>query len=160
MRTRLLLLAASACAVALAQTASAQAQQPVHHTYTEVALGKGIPSKGAVQASFHSYRSEDGTAVVQAREWYKSANDARSDLETLAKKASRVVKQGAMKNEKGRIVGKRVELIFSQGHKANPEMVIAWTDGATVVRLSSTSLPLLLDFENQNYPSNPGTTRK
>jgi len=113
-----------------------------------------------VQASFHSYRSEDGTAVVQVREWYKSASDARSGLETLAKKASRVVKQGTMKNEKGRIVGKRVELIFSQGHKASPEMVIAWTGGATVVRLSSTSLPLLLDFENQYYPSNSETTRK
>jgi len=156
----LLLLAASAYAVALARTASAQAQQPVRHSYTEVGQGKGIPSKGAVQASFHSYRSEDGTAVVQDREWYKSASDARSGLETLAKKASRVVKQGTRKNEEGRIVAKQVELIFSQGHNASPEMVIAWTDGASVVRLSSASLPLLLDFENQNYPSNSETTRK
>jgi hypothetical protein len=45
-----------------------------------------------------------------------------------------------------------VELVFSCGHKASPEMVIAWTDGSTVVRLRSTSLPLLLDFENQYYP--------
>jgi len=146
--------------MALAQTASAQAEEPVHRGYTQVAIGKGIPSKGAVQSSFYSYRSENGTAVLQTREWYKSASDARSDLETLAKKASRVIKQGTMKDEKGRIVDKRVELIFGQGQMASPEIVIAWTDGATVVRLSSTSLPLVLDFENQNYPSNSETTPK
>ena len=117
-------------------------------------MGKAGHSKGATAASVHSYESEDGIAVVQLREWYKSANDARSGLETLKKKASRIVKQGSEKDEEGRIVGKRVELVFSHGHKASPEMVIAWTNGATVVSLSSTSLPLLLDFESQSYPGN------
>jgi hypothetical protein len=37
---------------------------------------------------------------------------------------------------------------------------LAWTDGSTVVDLSFTSLPLLLDFESQYYPGNPETTRK
>jgi hypothetical protein len=148
-----LILVTHACAVVLAQTtAAAQGQQPpVHHSFTEVATGKALPSRGALQASFHSYKSEDGI-VVQLREWYKSASDARSGLDTLTKKASRVIKQGTKKDAKGRIIGKRVELVFSCGHKASPEMVIAWTDGSTVVRLRSTSLPLLLDFENQYYP--------
>ena len=123
-------------------------------------MGKAIPTKGGTAASVHSYESENGTAVVQLREWYKSASDARSGLETLARKASRVIKQGTKKDEKGRIVGKRVELVFGHGHQAGPEMVIAWTDGATVVDLRSTSLPLLLDFERQNYPDNSETTRK
>jgi hypothetical protein len=161
MKTRLLLLVASACAVALAQTpAAGQRQQPVHHNFKLVAMGRAAPPKGATEASVHSYESEDGTAVVQLREWYKSASDARSGLDTLTKKASRVTKQGTKKGEKGRIVGKRVELIFNHGHKASLEMVIAWTDGTTVVDLSPTSLPLLLDFESQYYPGNSETTRK
>jgi uncharacterized protein YfcZ (UPF0381/DUF406 family) len=114
---------------------------------------------GGTKASVHAYESEDGTDVVQLREWYKSASDARNGLDTLTKKASRVIKQGSEKDGKGRIVGKRVELVFSHGHKASAEMVIAWTDAATVVRLRSTSLPLLLDFESQNYPGNLETSR-
>jgi hypothetical protein len=123
-------------------------------------MGRAMPTKGATEASYHSYRSGDGTRVFQLREWYKSASDARSGLDALAKKASRVAKQGTKKDKKGLVVGERVELVFSHGQKTRPEMVIAWTDGATVVKLSSTSLPLLLDFESQNYPGNSETIRK
>jgi hypothetical protein len=131
MKSSLLLLVASACAVALAQTASSgQEQQAIHHNFKFVATGKAIPTKGATAASGQAYESEDGTSVVQLREWYKSASDARRGLDTLTKKASRVIKQGSEKDGKGRIVGKRVELVFNLGNKANPEMVIAWTDGA------------------------------
>jgi hypothetical protein len=155
MKTRLLLLVASACAVALAQTASSgQEQQAVHHNFKFMTTGKAGPTKGATAASVQAYESEDGTWVVQLREWYKSASDARRGLDTLTKKASRVIEQGSEKNGKGRMVGKRVELVFRHGDKTSPEMVIAWTDGATVVRLRSTSLPLLLDFESQYYPGN------
>ncbi len=158
MNTRLLLLVASACAAALAQTASSgERQQAVHHIFKYLSTGRAVPTKGATEASVHSYESEDGTDVVQLREWYKSASDACRGLDTLTKKASRVLKKGLEKDGNGRVVGERVELLFSDGHKASPEMVIAWTNGATVVRLRSTSLPLLLDFESQNYPGNSET---
>ena len=148
-----LILVTHACAVVLAQTAATtQGQQPpVHHSFEEVSTGRAAPTRGALEASVHSYKSEDGT-IVQLREWYKSASDARSALDTLTKRASRVIKQGTNKDAKGGIIGKRVELVFSRGHKASAEMAIAWTNGSTVVRLSSTSLPLLLDFESQYYP--------
>jgi hypothetical protein len=148
-----LILVTHACAVVPAQTAgTTQGQQAtVHHNFEEVSTGRAAPTSGALEASVHSYKSEDGT-VVQLREWYKSATDARAGLDRLIKSASRVIKQGTKKDAKGRLIGKRVELVFSRGHKASPEMIIAWTDGATVVRLSSTSLPLLLDFESQYYP--------
>jgi hypothetical protein len=159
MKTRLLLLVASACAAALAQTASSrQEQQSVHQNFKLVATGRAVPTNGATAASVHTYESENGSSVVQLREWYKSASDARSGLDTLTNRASRVIKLGAEKDGKGRIVGKRVELVFSHGRKASPEMVIAWTDGATVVRLRSTSLSLLLDFESQNYSGASETT--
>jgi hypothetical protein len=109
--------------MALAQTASSgQRQQAVHHNFKFVATGKAMPTTGATEASVHAYESEDGTAVVQLREWYKSASDARGGLDTLTNKASRVIKQGSAKDGKGRVVGKRVELVFSRGHKASPEM--------------------------------------
>ena len=138
---------------------SGQEQQAVHHNFKFMATGKAGPTKGATAASVQVYESEDGTDVVQVREWYESASDARRGLDTLTKKASRVIKQGSEKDGKGHIVGKRLELDFSDSNKASPEMVIAWTDGATVVRLRSTSLPLLLDFESQNYPGNSETTQ-
>lgn len=138
--------------VALAQSAPAQGQQPpVHHNFKEVSTGRAAPTQGALEASVHSYESEDGT-VVQLREWYKSTSDARTALDALTKKASRIIKQGTKQDTKGRIIGKRAELVFNRGHQISPEIVIAWTDGATVVRLTSTFLPLLLDFESQYYP--------
>ena len=108
--------------------------------------------RGALRASVHTFEAEDGTAVYQSDDWYKSASDARSGLEKLTNKASRVIKQGTKKDAKGRDVGKRVELLFSHSRKASPETIIAWTEGSRVVRLRSTSLPLLLDFEHQYYP--------
>ena len=160
MNSRLLLFIALSCAVAFARSASSgQSQQEVHHKFKLAATGRAIPTGRATGASFHTYESEDGTAVAQLREWYKSAGDARTGLDTLTEKASRVIKQGSEKDGKGLIVGKRVVLVISQGHKVSPKMVIAWTDEATVVRLNSTSLQLLLDFESQYYPGNSETTR-
>jgi len=146
-----LALPTSASTISLGQTANvAQGEQPqVHRNFQEVSTGRAVPSKGAREASVHSYKSEGGT-VVQLREWYKSDSDASSALDIFAKKATRVIKQGTKKGAEGRVIGKRVELVFSLGGKG--KQVIAWTDGATIVRLSSTSLPLLLDFESQYYP--------
>jgi hypothetical protein len=125
-------------------------QQPAHRDFKEVSTGKAIPTAGALEASVHSYESADG-AVIQLREWYRSDSKARDALETLTKKAARIIKQDWKKDIKGHTVGKRVELVFKHGQSSS-ETVIAWTDGVTVVRLQSTSLPLLLDFESQYYP--------
>jgi len=110
-----------------------------------------MPMGGALSASVHIFKADDGTPVYQSDDWYKSASEASSALDALTKKSSRVIKQGTKKDPKGRIIGKRLELVFNRGRGASPEMIIAWRDGATAVRLRSTSLPLLLDFESQFY---------
>ncbi|HEV2387043.1 MAG TPA: hypothetical protein VGS20_07265 [Candidatus Acidoferrales bacterium] len=114
-------------------------------------MAKTVPMKGALSANSHRYEAEDGTAIYDSGDEYKSASAASRGLDNLIKSATRVVKQGTKKDGKGRITGRRVELSFSHGRGAKPEIVIAWTDGPWVERLSSTSLPLLLDFESQ-YP--------
>lgn len=140
------------CLDAHAQEASTSQDQPVHHKFTPGYTAKDGTTNGALRASVHTFKTEDGTPLYQSDEWYKSADDARNALDALTKRSSRVIAQGAKKDAKGGIIGKRVELLFSRGHKASPETVIAWTDGATVVRLRSTSVALLLDFESQFYP--------
>jgi len=107
---------------------------------------------GALSASVHTFKAEDGTSVYQSDDWYKSADEADSALDKLTKRASHVVEQGTKKDAMGHVIGNRVELVFSHVKGASPEMVIAWRDGASIVRLRSTSLPLLLDFESQYYP--------
>ena len=86
------------------------------------------------------------------QEWYKSAAQAHKSLEELTKHASRVIKRGTKKDAKGNVVGQRVEMAFDSADKASTKVVIAWTDGATVVRLKSQSLEVLRDFESQFYP--------
>lgn len=137
---------------ACAQDTSVPQGQTAHHTFTPFSTAKTMPMRGALRASAHTFKTEDGILVLQHDDWYKSASAADSGLNTLIKNASRVIRQGTKTDAKGTAVGKRVELVLDRGRGASPEMVIAWTDGATVVRLSSTSLPLLLDFENQFYP--------
>lgn len=107
---------------------------------------------GALRASVHTFKAEDGTLVFQSDDWYKSASEAHTGLDKLVKNASQVKVKGTKTDAQGRVIGKRVELIFAHSHRAKQEVVIAWTDGAIVVRLRSTSLPLLLDFEKQFYP--------
>jgi hypothetical protein len=140
------------CSDACAQDASASQGQPTHHMFTSGYTGKAGTADGALRASVHTFKAEDGTPVSQSDEWYKSPSEAGSALDKLTKRASHVIKQGTKKDAKGRVIGKRVELVFSRGRKTSPEKTIAWSDGARIVLLSSTSLPLLLDFESQFYP--------
>lgn len=122
------------------------------HKFVELSTGRALPPKGALEASVHNWKSEDGSRVQVLREWYKSSGDARNSLQTLTKTAARVLKQGEKKNAKGDVVGPRVELVFSRANNGRTQVVIAWTDESSLIRLSSTSLPLLLDFERQAYP--------
>ncbi|MGA8011209.1 MAG: hypothetical protein WB949_02150, partial [Candidatus Acidiferrales bacterium] len=93
-----------------------------------------------------------GSAIQVLRDWYKSSGDARDSLQALTKTAARVLKQDEKKDTKGHVVGPRVELVFSGANSGRKQVVIAWTDGSSLIRMSSTSLPLLLDFESQAYP--------
>jgi len=137
---------------AQAQDLAPSQRQPEHHKFTAYSAGRGMPTKGALEAAFDTWRSEDGTLVVRTQEWYKTASDARNALDKLISSASRVIKQDTKKDPKGNLIGERVELLFTGKDKASTRMVIAWTDGAKVIRLGSESLPLLLDFESQAYP--------
>jgi hypothetical protein len=151
-----LLWLAAVCACTGAQDSPAPPGQPAHHLFTPFSTAKAIPIRGALRASAHTFKAEDETLVCQSDDWFKSPNDARIGLDTLTKKASRVIKQNTKTDAKGAVLGKRVELLLSRGPEASPEMVIAWTDGADLVRLTSTSMPLLLDFERQYYPGAEG----
>lgn len=135
-----------------AQGTSSSKSQSTRRVFTPLSMARVMPMKGGSSASVHTFKAEDGTLVFQSDDWYKSAGEAREGLEKLTKHASRVVERSTKRDAKGRIIGKRVELVYSHSHKASPEMVIAWVDGDDLVRLRSTSLPLLLDFESQFYP--------
>jgi hypothetical protein len=136
-----------------AQDTSVPQGQPAHHIFTPFSMAKTMPMRGALRASVHTFKTEDGILVLQSDDGYKSASAADSGLNTLMKNASRVIRQSTKTDAKGTVVGKRVELVLNRGPGASPEMVIAWTDGADLVRLTSTSMPLLLDFERQYYPA-------
>lgn len=144
------------CSHVCAQDISTPQEQPTHHAFIPFSTAKALPMRGAVRASAHAFETEDGILVVQSDDWYKTADNADAGLDGLVKNASRVINRGTKIDAKGSVVGRRVELALNRDHGAKEEMVIAWTDGADLVRLRSTSLPLLLDFENQYYPGSPG----
>jgi hypothetical protein len=124
---------------------------PSHHNFVEVSTGRAFPPKGALEASIHNWKSEDGSRVQVFREWYKSSGDARNSLQVLTKTAARVLKQDEKKDAKGDVVGPRVELLFS-GATDGPQVIVAFTDGSSLIRMSSSSLAMLRDFERQAYP--------
>lgn len=104
---------------------------------------------GARAAWGHLFKAEDDTRLWQSGDEFKSAGAARDALDKLIGKASQVDKRGVKKDEKGHIVGKRVELVLRHGRKAAPDFVIAWTERSWLYRIRSTSLALVLDFEDQ-----------
>jgi len=129
-----------------------QEPQLQSHRFHAEALGR-TGKKGALYVSFDRYRSEDGVIVERLIDSYKSSQEAATAFEALRKSASRVLRQ-ANKESPGRgRVGPRAVLELRPSGKGPIQKVIAWTDGATVVRLQSTSLPHLEDFEKQIYPS-------
>jgi hypothetical protein len=87
---------------------------------------RAMPIDGASAAWVHSFKAEDGTPVFQSGDRFKTSSGAREALDKLIGKASQVIKQDLKKDEKGHIVGKRVELVFRKGRKAAPNFVIAW----------------------------------
>ena len=129
-----------------------QNPQPQLHQFRAEALGR-TGKKGALYVSFGRYRSEDGVLVERFVESYKSPSEAAAAFEELKKGASRVLAQGWKERPRRGRPGPRVVLEFGRSGKADSQKVIAWTDGATIVRLRSTSLPHLEDFEKQIYPA-------
>jgi len=140
------------CGPAHAQGAAASQGQPIRHKFTAGLTGRALPSGGALSAGYAEATAEDGTVVYSYEETYKSANGARDALDRLISRASRVIKQDTKKDPKRGAIGERVELLFSAKDKTSTQIVIAWTDGARLIRIRSKSLPLLLDFESQAYP--------
>jgi len=125
--------------------------QLAHHKFFQVAMGRALPANGAREASVQSFQSEDGTLVTQLRQWYLSADEAQVGLDKLTERSSRVIQRGAKPDSRRGGIGRRVVLVFERGHKKGAEFIIAWTDGATTVRLGSASLSVALDFESQFY---------
>ncbi len=147
-----LLLGLSCASAYPRQGVAAPQVPPSHHKFVEVSTGQMLPPQGALEGSVHNFESEDGSAIQIIRVWYKSSGDARDSLQALTKTAARVLKQDEKKDTKVHVVGPRVELLFSGANGGRKQVVIAWTDGSSLIRMSSTSLPLLLDCESQEYP--------
>ena len=107
-----------------------------------------MPIDGASAAWVHAFKAEDGTAVYQSGDRFRDTSGARKALDKLIGNAAKVIKQDLKKDEKGHIVGKRVELGL-HGREAAPDFVIAWREGAWLYKIRSTSLALALDFGAQ-----------
>jgi len=132
-----------------AQSVPGSESQPTHHSFTMTRTGRGMPTKGARAFWIHNFKAEDGTGVQQFGEEFNSTSGAREALDKLIGKASQVITQGLKKDEKGLVVGKRVEVVFRKGREAAPDFVIAWREGVWLYKIRSTSLELALDFEAQ-----------
>jgi len=132
-----------------AQSAPGSEGQPTRHSFTMMYTARAMPTDGALAAWVHSFKAEDGTDVHQSGEEFKSTSGAREALDKLIGKASQVIKQDLKKDEKGHIVGKRVEVVVRHGRGAAPDFVIAWREGVWLYEITSTSLALALDFEAQ-----------
>jgi hypothetical protein len=127
-----------------------QAAEIKHFVFSDDGSGR-TAGHGALEISFHRYRSADGITVERDLESYRSEQEARSRLQTLIAGASKVIERGYKKAWDGRQVGERVRLVTQSS--TGTLNIIAWTDRSKVCVLRSESLRHVLDFEGQDYPS-------
>jgi len=141
-------------AVGVNSRPSAQESASGHFKFQWVGSGKTM-KKGGVEVSFGRFRSEGGVLVERFVEDYRTQEAALNELEKLRRQAAKVNGDSYKKDFQGKQVGRRVDLLFPRSARKPEHTVVAWADGSRVFLLRSESRPVLLDFEQQDYPAAP-----
>jgi len=134
-----------------------QGLQSKHAKFTWDGSGRtGRP--GALEVSFTRYKSQDDLVVERIAETYKSNSEALARLQSLMKRASRIVERSKKQLPGGTAPLDRVVATFDGTKTAKPKAIVAWADGRTLNLIQSQSLPLALDFEEQTQTLGPPGT--
>ena len=113
-----------------------------------VAAGEG--DVDAVSASFRSYRSSDGVAVLFLTEVFGSASSARAAFEKRANNARSIIERGVKVDREGNVIGERAVLLFFDRTETDEEMVaVLWTRKTDLLVIKARSLEHALAFERK-----------
>ncbi|MGC1607828.1 MAG: hypothetical protein WA748_20060 [Candidatus Acidiferrum sp.] len=98
--------------------------------------------------SFTSYMATDGTGLMHIYNEFDSPDEARQYLEKQLHNVTRIVYRGEEKNETGKTIGLRAEvLIFSSDSKREAPSVY-WTNGSNFHQILGDSFKEIIQLED------------
>ena len=95
------------------------------------------------------YKNKKGISVSLTKGIFKSPTAAQKELSLWLKTAKKIIEQSLMKSATGEAIGKRAVASFSDLKPHDEYFAIMWTNGPKCYWVSSSSLNLARDLENQ-----------
>ncbi len=113
-----------------------------------ISAGDGRASDGTF-LEFYTYKNKKDIRVNLTKGKFTSSSAAQKELSLWLKTATKIIEQGSVKDATGETVGKRAVAFFSESKSHHEYFAILWTNGPKYYWLSSPSLDLARDLENQ-----------
>ncbi len=110
-------------------------------------MGNGT-TKDGYSLGFTGWIARDCTVVTRTNGYFETAERAQQELQSDIKRASRIVKPASADATKLNALfpGERVVLVFEDPHSHAETAEVVWIDGTTYHKLSTSSLPVALEF--------------
>lgn len=112
--------------------------------------GRSFP-RGAINGDFQNYKSTDGVYLQATVQEYRSAAQARNEMQRRVKTAVKIIERGPKRTEGAQQKDERIVLLSRHSRASEVQAVILWNDGAKLHTLESSSLKHILAFEKQVY---------
>lgn len=100
--------------------------------------------KDIVSADISVYKADDGTLLNHSLEIYHTPSQAQTRMQTMVKKAKKVVEQGGKLDDLGKTIGERAVIVSERS-----EPVIVWREDRYLYIIRSKKLDYALAFEKQ-----------
>lgn len=113
-----------------------------------ISAGNGRASDGTF-LDFTTYQNTKGTQVHLTKGKFTSPSAAEKEMSLWLKTATKVIEQSLVKEATGETIGKRAVASFSVSKSQGEYFAILWTNGSRYYWVSSSSLNLARDLENQ-----------
>jgi hypothetical protein len=119
--------------------------------FRPIATGR-LGKKGAVEASFATYKSTDGVSAQHIIEEYESPKAATREMQEMVSQAVRVIERTTTRSAQSNRKGERFVLLTRRWSQGAIQARVVWTKGPYLEYLESPSLKHVLALEQQLYP--------
>jgi hypothetical protein len=129
------------CALAL----DAQVSSP---SQFRLKLQAEMVDEDGVHLASNAWEAPDGRRWSVIHKEFSSPTDARKYLDRQTEKNSTVIKRGDATDKQGKVIGTRVEIVFTTKESKQNTPAVLRTNGPHFYEILSDSFQHILDFEN------------
>jgi hypothetical protein len=129
-----------------ASVVSTETKREIKTEFSVVNMGE-MDTKYGVRLGFTNLKASDGVGV---RVFYLAKDDevqAKQAFDQALARAIKVIQRDEKKDEQGKVVGERAQILVPSVKPSPPFHAIIWTDGPRFHEIGSNSLQYVLELE-------------